>query len=132
MTATATIRKATGAVPRPPSRASSRMRGPRAMRSARSGSWSREVACQAVAGMAPSVLHLEPWLRAVQSGVGLALVVVLLLAWGRGWASLADRLPAALRSRLAVLRTMGTGGRLVWPTAFALYNWAAQWSTYHL
>src|SRR5947208_6230317 len=82
--------------------------------------------------MAPSVLHLEPWLRAVQSGVGLALVVVLLLAWGRGWASLADRLPAALRSRLAVLRTMGTGGRLVWPTAFALYNWAAQWATYHL
>jgi len=82
--------------------------------------------------MAPSVLQLEPWLRAVQSGVGLALVVVLLLAWGRGWASLADRLPAALRSRLAVLRTMGTGGRLVWPTAFALYNWAAQWSTYHL
>src|SRR5207245_8756985 len=57
--------------------------------------------------MAPSVLQLEPWLRAVQSGVGLALVVVLLLAWGRGWASLADRLPAALRSRLAVLRTMG-------------------------
>jgi len=82
--------------------------------------------------MAPSVLQLEPWLRAVQSSVGLALVAVLLLAWGRGWASLTDRLPAALRSRLAVLRTMGTGGRLVWPTAFALYNWAAQWSTYHL
>src|SRR5947208_11390516 len=27
---------------------------------------------------------------------------------------------------------MGTGGRLVWPTAFALYNWATQWATYHL
>src|SRR5216110_253709 len=82
--------------------------------------------------MAPSVLQLEPWLRAVQSAVGLALVVVLLLAWGRGWGSLADRLPASLRSRLAVLRTMGAGGRLLWPTAFALYNWAAQWATYHL
>src|SRR6266550_3971815 len=82
--------------------------------------------------MAPSVLQLEPWLRGVQSAVGLALVVVLLLAWGRGWASLADRLPASLRSRLAVLRTMGAGGRLLWPTAFALYNWAAQWATYHL
>src|SRR5207253_2829369 len=22
--------------------------------------------------------------------------------------------------------------RLLWPTAFALYNWAAQWATYHL
>src|SRR5207247_3184321 len=66
--------------------------------------------------LAPSVLTLEPWLRALQSGVGLALVVVLLLTWGRGWASLAERLPPALRSRLAVLRTMGTGGRLVWPT----------------
>src|SRR5437870_1004652 len=82
--------------------------------------------------MAPSVLQLEPWLRGVQSAVGLALVVVLLLAWGRGWASLADRLPASLRSRVAVLRTMGAGGRLLWPTAFALYNWAAQWATYHL
>src|SRR6059036_2148228 len=82
--------------------------------------------------MAPSVLQLEPWLRGVQTAVGLALVVVLLLAWGRGWASLADRLPASLRSRLAVLRTMGTGGRLVWPTVFGLYNWAAQWATYHL
>src|SRR5437764_1227831 len=82
--------------------------------------------------MAPSVLQLEPWLRAAQSGAGLTLVVVLLLAWGRGWASLADRLPAALRSRLGMLRAMGTGGRLVWPTAFGLYNWAAQWATYHL
>src|SRR3989441_3272115 len=82
--------------------------------------------------MAPSVLQLEPWLRAAQSGAGLALVVVLLLAWGRGWASLADRLPASLRSRVGLLRAMGAGGRLVWPTAFALYNWAAQWATYHL
>ncbi len=82
--------------------------------------------------MAPSVLQLEPWLRAAQSGAGLALVVVLLLAWGRGWASLADRLPASVRSRLGLLRAMGAGGRLVWPTAFALYNWAAQWATYHL
>ena len=82
--------------------------------------------------MAPSVLQLEPWMRAVQSGVGLALVLVLLLGWGRGWASLADRLPASVQSRLAVLRTMGTGGRLVWPTVFGLYNWAAQWATYHL
>jgi len=32
--------------------------------------------------MAPSVLQLEPWLRAVQSGVGLTLVLVLLLAGG--------------------------------------------------
>jgi uncharacterized membrane protein YbhN (UPF0104 family) len=82
--------------------------------------------------MAPSVLQLEPWLRAAQSAVGLGLVVVLLLAWARGWAWLADRLPAWVQARLAVLRTMGTGGRLVWPTAFALYNWAAQWATYHL
>src|SRR5207247_1635585 len=171
MTATATIRRATGDAPRPLSRGSSRMRGPAAIPAARSASWTRDGARPALAGeaarvdlivqrggvpagaavssvvwtrvaeglalalflvMAPSVLQLEPWLRAVQSGVGLALAVVLLLAWGRGWASLADRLPAALRSRLAVLRTMGTGGRLVWPTAFALYNWAAQWSTYHL
>jgi uncharacterized membrane protein YbhN (UPF0104 family) len=33
---------------------------------------------------------------------------------------------------LAVLRTMGRGGRLLLPTLFALYNWATQWATYHL
>ena len=82
--------------------------------------------------MAPSVLALEPWLRATQVGVGLTLVVVLLLAWARGWAWLADRLPASLQTRLAVLRTMGRGGRLLWPTALGLCNWAAQWATYHL
>ena len=82
--------------------------------------------------MAPSVLALESWLRALQVGVGLALGIVLLLAWARGWAWLADQFPDALQSRLAVLRTMGRGGRLLWPTAFALYNWAAQWATYHL
>src|SRR5207244_1366964 len=52
--------------------------------------------------MAPSVLQLEPWLRAAQSGAGLTLVVVLLLAWGRGWASLADRLPAVVAPGEAV------------------------------
>src|SRR5204863_307968 len=51
--------------------------------------------------MAPSVLQLEPWLRGVQPAVGLALVVGLLLAWGRGWASLADRLTISVRSRRA-------------------------------
>jgi glycosyltransferase 2 family protein len=82
--------------------------------------------------MAPSVLQLEPWLRAVQVGVGLTLVVVLLLGWARGWGWLADQLPAALQSRLAVLRTMGRGGQLLWPTVLALYNWATQWATYDL
>src|SRR5205823_12978272 len=82
--------------------------------------------------MVPSVLQLEQWLRGVQTAVGLVLVVVLLLAWGRGWVSLADRLPASLRSRLALLRTKEAGGRLLSPTAFALYNWAEQLATYHL
>src|SRR6266545_4660286 len=62
--------------------------------------------------MAPSVLQLEPWLRAVQVGVGLTVVVVLLLAWARGWAWLWAQLPASLQARFAVLRTMVTGWRL--------------------
>ena len=82
--------------------------------------------------MAPSLLELEPWLRVMQVGVGLALVVVLLLAWARGLSWLAEQLPPALASRLAGLRTMGQGGRLFAPTLFALYNWATQWATYHL
>src|SRR5204862_277936 len=82
--------------------------------------------------MAPSLLQLEPWLRVLQVGVGLALVVVLLLAWARGWSWLAEQLPPRLGARLAVLRTMGRGGRLLLPTLFALYNWATQWAPYHL
>jgi uncharacterized membrane protein YbhN (UPF0104 family) len=82
--------------------------------------------------MAPSVLRLEPWLRVLQVGVGLALTVVLLLAWARGWGWIADQLPARFQSRVAVLRSMGRGGRLLAPTLLALYNWAAQWATYHL
>jgi undecaprenyl-diphosphatase len=82
--------------------------------------------------MAPSVLELDARLRIVQVGAGLALTVVLLLAWARGWAWLADQLPAPLASRVAQLRTMGTGGRLLLPTLLALYNWAGQWATYHL
>ena len=82
--------------------------------------------------MAPSVLQLEPWLRALQVGVGLGLVVVLLLAWARGWAWLVAQLPAALRARLALLGGMGSGGRLLVPTLLGLWNWATQWATYHL
>jgi len=82
--------------------------------------------------MAPGLLDLEPWLRALQAGVGLALVVVLLLAWARGWSWLADQLPPRLAARAVALRTMGRGGRLLLPTGFAIYNWATQWLTYHL
>jgi uncharacterized membrane protein YbhN (UPF0104 family) len=82
--------------------------------------------------MAPGLLDLEPWLRAMQVGVGLALVVVLLLAWARGWAWLADQLPASIQNRLEPLRAMGRGGRLLLPTLLGLYNWATQWATYHL
>jgi uncharacterized membrane protein YbhN (UPF0104 family) len=82
--------------------------------------------------MAPGLLDLQPWLRALQAGVGLALVVVLLLAWARGWSWLADQLPPRLAARVVALRTMGRGGGLLPPTVFALYNWATQWLTYHL
>ena len=58
---------------------------------------------------------IQPWLRVVQVGVGLTLVVVLLLAWARGWAWLADQLPASIQARLEPLRAMGRGGRLLGP-----------------
>ncbi len=82
--------------------------------------------------MAPGLLDLQPWLRALAAGVGLALGVVLLLAWARGWSWLADQLPPRLAGRVVALRAMGRGGRLLLPTGFALYNWATQWLTYHL
>jgi uncharacterized membrane protein YbhN (UPF0104 family) len=82
--------------------------------------------------MAPTVLHLDRWLRAAQVGVGLALAVLMLLAWARGWGWLADQLPASLKARVAVLGRMGAGGRLFVPTLLGLWNWGTQWATYHL
>ena len=77
-------------------------------------------------------LELEPWLRTGQVGVGLALGVVLLLVWARGWGWLIAQLPATLGSRLAVLAGMGSGGRLFVPTLLGMWNWGTQWATYHL
>src|SRR2546427_3307581 len=71
-----------------------------------SGVWTRVAEGLALAlflVMAPSVLQLERWLRGVQSAGGLAVVVGVLLAWGRGWAALAARLPASLPAPLAPL-----------------------------
>ena len=82
--------------------------------------------------MAPSVLQLDRWLRVVQVGAGMALGVVVLLAWARGWSWLAEQLPAKARSRIAVLGSMGKGGRLFVPTLLGLCNWGTQWATYHL
>ncbi len=82
--------------------------------------------------MAPSLLDLAPWLRGLQAGAGLALVVVLLLTWDRGLGWLLGGLPAAFRARAAVLAQMGSGGRLLLPTLLALVNWGTQWATYHL
>src|SRR5438093_1582252 len=67
-----------------------------------------------------ALLEANPWLLAI------ALVAHLssLVAKGWGW--------HLILRPVAAHRTMGRGGRLLWPTVFALYNWAAQWATYHL
>src|SRR2546425_11681022 len=74
--------------------------------------WTRVAEALALAGvlvMAPSVLQLEPWLRALQGGVGLGLVVVLLLAWGRGGGWGGAPLPPAPRGRVG--RKRGVVGK---------------------
>src|SRR5205814_1316193 len=66
--------------------------------------------------MAPSVLQLEPWLRGVQTAVGLALVVVLLLAGGRGWAALVvGLLPFGVAPENAVAAGLALQGLQVLP-----------------
>src|SRR3989442_1384835 len=79
-----------------------------------------------------ALVAADPGLLAVAVGVGLALGVVLLLAWARGGSWLVEQLPIKLRSRLALLRRMGSGGRLLAPTLLGVWNWATQWATYHL
>jgi uncharacterized membrane protein YbhN (UPF0104 family) len=82
--------------------------------------------------MAPSLLTLPHWLRGLQVGAGLGLVIVLLITWHRGWSWILNQLPASVQRRTAVLAEMGSGGRLFWPTVLGLVNWATQWATYHL
>jgi uncharacterized membrane protein YbhN (UPF0104 family) len=82
--------------------------------------------------MAPSLLRLPHWLRGLQVGAGLGLVIVMLITWHRGWSWILNQLPASLQRRAAVLAEMGSGGRLFWPTVLGLVNWGSQWATYHL
>lgn len=82
--------------------------------------------------MAPSLLRLPHWLRGLQVGAGLGLVIVMLITWHRGWSWILNQLPASLQRRAAVLAEMGSGGRLFWPTVLGLANWGTQWATYHL
>jgi uncharacterized membrane protein YbhN (UPF0104 family) len=82
--------------------------------------------------MAPGLLHLPHWLRGLQVGAGLGLVIVMLITWHRGWSWILNQLPASLQRRAAVLAEMGSGGRLFWPTVLGLVNWGSQWATYHL
>jgi uncharacterized membrane protein YbhN (UPF0104 family) len=82
--------------------------------------------------MAPSLLTLPHWLRGLQVGAGLGLVIVLLITWHRGWSWILNQLPASIQRRAAVLAEMGSGGRLFWPTVLGLVNWGTQWATYHL
>ncbi|HEX4562722.1 MAG TPA: lysylphosphatidylglycerol synthase transmembrane domain-containing protein, partial [Gemmatimonadales bacterium] len=82
--------------------------------------------------MAPSLLHLPHWLRGLQVGAGLGLVIVMLITWHRGWSWILNQLPPSLQRRAAVLAEMGSGGRLFWPTVLGLVNWGTQWATYHL
>ena len=82
--------------------------------------------------MAPSLLTLPHWLRGLQVGAGLGLVIVMLITWHRGWSWILNQLPASIQRRAAVLAEMGSGGRLFWPTVLGLVNWGTQWATYHL
>ena len=82
--------------------------------------------------MAPSLLRLPHWLRGLQVGAGLGLVIVMLITWHRGWSWILNQLPASLQRRAAILAEMGSGGRLFWPTVLGLANWGTQWATYHL
>src|SRR5439155_16164803 len=82
--------------------------------------------------MAPGLLDLEPWLRVVQVGVGLTLVVVLLLAWARGWAWLADLLSASILVRLEPLRALGRVGLLLFPTYLVFCIWVEHWVILHI
>jgi uncharacterized membrane protein YbhN (UPF0104 family) len=82
--------------------------------------------------MAPSLMTLPHWLRGVQVGAGLALVIVLLITWHRGWSWLLARAPEIIRRPAAPLAAIRSSGSLWWPTVLGLLNWAAQWSTYHL
>jgi len=82
--------------------------------------------------LAPSLLHLPLILRKIQIGAGAVLAVFLLLMMLRQGRRRAVWRPQFLRSALSSLAEIGSYKRLFWPIILILFNWSAQWSTFHL
>ncbi len=97
--------------------------------------WARGVEALALAlfmAAVPSLLELPPLLRQLQIGGGILIALVLGLAWSGRFFGLHRRLPERVRAALATWAGAGSAGQLLPPTLLGVFNWAAQWATYHL
>jgi len=78
------------------------------------------------------VLTLPTFVRDVEIGAAVLLAALMALVWFRGWEVLPSWVPGPLRRAGAVFGQIGSWRRIPGPLALALFNWLAQWATYHL
>lgn len=82
--------------------------------------------------VAPSFLKLPPILHSLQLGGGIVLASVLASALSGRWSGLNRRLPERVRAIFSTLTQIEPARQLLLPTLLGLFNWGAQWATYHL
>ena len=82
--------------------------------------------------LAASFLRLPAAIRGLEVALAATLFAALVAAWLGGRARLSTWLPRRVRAALSPLAQVGSAKRLCIPILFALVNWAAQWTTYHL
>jgi uncharacterized membrane protein YbhN (UPF0104 family) len=77
-------------------------------------------------------LKLPTFVRDLEIGAAVLLAGLLGLVWFRGWHVLPSWIPGPLRRAGTVFGQIGSWRRIPAPLALALFNWFAQWATYHL
>lgn len=82
--------------------------------------------------LAPSLLRLPPILHGLQISGGALLLVLVAAAWSGRRVRLVELLPAPVRKVLASVTETGSPRDFALAFLFTLFNWVAQWATYHL
>ncbi len=82
--------------------------------------------------LAPWLLRLPPILHGLQISGGGLLLLLVAAAWSGRRMRLLELLPAPVRRILASVTETGSPRVFALALLFTLFNWAAQWATYHL
>jgi uncharacterized protein (TIRG00374 family) len=82
--------------------------------------------------LGPVFFTVPSYLRGLQAGAAVILIIFLLIIFLRKSWKPSPRLPQALRTALSLLSEIRSYKRVVWPLLFAIITWTAQWAIFHL